>query len=107
MRLPLGLSVVRRLDLSGQAMYFVIPFKGTSKKSNNKTNKTTSVSKRIKEDEERKERKKERKKENDHVELNPNLRERCAQTGNIDIISITRHNNTSYRKALSNKKQMQ
>ena len=53
---------------------------------------------------EKKERKKERKKENDHVELNPNLRERCAQTGNIDIISITRHNNTSYRKALSNKK---
>ena len=51
--------------------------------------------------------KKERKKGNNHVELNPNLRERCAQTGNIDIISITRHNDTSYRKALSNKKQIQ
>ena len=31
MRLPLGLSVVRRFGLSGQAKYFFIPFKGTSK----------------------------------------------------------------------------
>ena len=30
-RLPLGLSVVRRLDLSGQAKYFFIRFKETSK----------------------------------------------------------------------------
>jgi len=35
--LPLGLPVVRRFDLSGQAKYFFIPFKGTSK-TNNKNN---------------------------------------------------------------------
>jgi len=40
-RLPLGLCVVRRFDLLGQAKYFFIPFKGTSKTKKLKTNKQT------------------------------------------------------------------
>ena len=47
--LPLGLSVVRRFDLSGQASAVFIPFKGTNKQTNKQNkkqkNQTSNINK--------------------------------------------------------------
>ena len=86
-RLPLSLSVVRRLELSGQAKYFFIPFKGTSK---TKQTRTTSIK--------LKERKKDRKKEeNDYVELNPNLRQRSNRQAILILVTLLRLSGTRCR----------
>ena len=79
-------------------------------KQNNNKNNINKTKIKIRKKKKRKKRKRKKKikkeKENDHVELNPNLKEH-NKGGNIGIIGITRQNNIGYRKALSNIQQFQ
>ena len=89
---PLSLSlssVVRRFDLLGLAKYFFIPYKGTSK-----TQQTTRATKQ---------QHKYNLFKHTHTQNKKKYRAQ-QQTGDIDIKSIIRQNNTGgYRNALSNK----
>ena len=66
-RLSLGLSAVRRFDLSDQAKYFFIPFNGTSK---TKQQQNSNISTKKK-----KKKKKKTEKENDRLQMGQNLLE--------------------------------
>ena len=70
-RLPLGLSLVRRFDLSGQAKYLSILFEGTCKTKQTTTKQQHKYTKREEEKKkrkkEKKKKKKKKKKKDDHI----------------------------------------